>query len=89
MAASNLRFGPHATREVGMDLANMIAQLPSSERGSAKIGVFTDPNVVKLDVMKVVEESLGKEGLSYTMFDRCSVEPTDKSWEVSEGLFLF
>ena len=82
MAASNLRFGAHATREVGMDLTNMINQLPAAERSQAKIGVFTDPNVAKLDVMKVVEESLMKEGLNWVLWDACSVEPTDNSWQV-------
>lgn len=80
MAASNLRFGQGATREVGMDLKNMIAQLPASERSNAKIAVFTDPNVAKLDVMKVVEESLVREGLNWVVFDKVAVEPTDKSW---------
>lgn len=83
MAASNLRFGQGATREVGMDLKNMIAQLPAAERSGAKIGVFTDPNVAKLDVMKVVEESLVREGLNWVVWDKVAVEPTDKSWNVS------
>jgi hydroxyacid-oxoacid transhydrogenase len=86
MAAANLRFGAHATREVGMDLANMIKQLPASERSQAKIGVFTDPNVVKLNVMKVVEESLMREGLNWVVWDQCSVEPTDHSWQVGRSL---
>ncbi len=62
----------------------MISQLPASERSQAKIGVFTDPNVAKLDVMKVVEESLLKEGLNYVVWDKVSVEPTDSSWQVSD-----
>ena len=81
MAASNLRFGSHATREVGMDFANMIKQLPAAERSQAKIGVFTDPNVAKLDVMKVVEESLVREGLNFVLWDKVSVEPTESSWQ--------
>jgi hydroxyacid-oxoacid transhydrogenase len=88
MAASNLRFGQHATREVGMDFTNMIAQLPASERANAKIGVFTDPNVAKLDVMKIVEESLLKEGLNFVTYDKVAVEPTDKSWTVSPHVLL-
>jgi hydroxyacid-oxoacid transhydrogenase len=71
-----------ATREVGQDFTNMLAQLSSSERSQAKIGVFTDPNVAKLPVMKVVEESLMREGLNWVLFDKISVEPTDKSWQV-------
>lgn len=85
MAASYLRFGAHATREVGMDFANMMSQLPASERSQAKIGVFTDPNVAKLDVMKIVEESLMQEGLNFVLWDKVSVEPTDHSWQVSSA----
>ncbi|EIW70764.1 hypothetical protein TREMEDRAFT_68204 [Tremella mesenterica DSM 1558] len=81
MAASNLRFGAHVTREVGMDFSNMISQLPTVERSQAKIGVFTDPNVARLNVMKVVEDSLMREGLNWVLFDKCAVEPTDKSWQ--------
>lgn len=83
MAASNLRFGEGATSEVGMDFANMLAQLPASERANAKIGVYTDKNVAKLPVMKVVEESLMRAGLNWILFDKCSVEPTESSWNVS------
>ncbi|WVR07140.1 hypothetical protein IAU60_004181 [Kwoniella sp. DSM 27419] len=81
MAASTLRFGAGATREVGMDLSNMIRQLPTADRSQAKIGIFTDPNVVKLPVMQVVEQSLMGEGLNWVVWDKCSVEPTDKSWQ--------
>ncbi|ODN79758.1 hypothetical protein L202_03670 [Cryptococcus amylolentus CBS 6039] len=80
MAASTLRFGAHATREVGMDFANLIREMPSVDRSRAKIGVFTDPNVAKLQVMEIVEESLLREGLDFVVFDKVSVEPTDKSW---------
>jgi hydroxyacid-oxoacid transhydrogenase len=84
MAASNLRFGAHATSEVGQDLQQMIAQLPASQRSEAKIGVFTDPNVAQLPLMQVVEDSLQRAGLSYTLWDKCAVEPTDLSWQVSQ-----
>ena len=82
MAASNLRFGKGATSEVGMDFSNIFSQLPASERANAKIGVFTDKNVAKLPVMKVVEESLMKEGLHWVLWDKCAVEPTESSWRV-------
>ena len=61
----------------------MISQLPVSERSQAKIGIFTDPNVAKLNVMKVVEQSLLQEGLNFVVWDKVSVEPTDSSWQVS------
>ncbi|ADV20288.1 hydroxyacid-oxoacid transhydrogenase [Cryptococcus gattii E566] len=81
MAASNLRFGAHATSEVGMDFANLIKEMPAVDRSQAKIGVFTDPNVAKLPVMEIVEESLLREGLDFVVWDKCAVEPTDKSWQ--------
>lgn len=65
-----------------MDFTNMISQMPAAERSQAKIGVFTDPNVAKLDVMKIVEESLLQEGLNFVVWDKVSVEPTDHSWQV-------
>lgn len=83
MAASNLRFGAHATSEVGMDFANLIKEMPAVDRSQAKIGVFTDPNVAKLPVMEIVEESLLRAGLNFVVWDKCAVEPTDKSWQVS------
>jgi len=86
MASSTLRFGQGATSEVGMDFSNMIAELPASERANAKIAIFTDKTVAKLPVMRVVEESLLKEGLNWVMWDKCSVEPTDKSWQVSRAV---
>ena len=43
MAASNIRYGPGATQEIGMDLADM---------GAKHVMVVTDPNLVKLDFSK-------------------------------------
>lgn len=88
MAASNLRFGTGVTREVGMDMKNLLSQLPAQERSQAKIGVYTDPRVAQLDVMKVVEQSLMQEGLNWVVYDKVSVEPTDKSWRVRLRLVL-
>jgi hypothetical protein len=68
-----------------MDLSNMIAELPASERANAKIAIFTDKNVAKLPVMRTVEESLLREGLNWVLWDKCAVEPTDKSWQVSSS----
>lgn len=80
MAASTLRFGTGATREVGMDLVNMISRLPAAEAKNAKIAVFTDRNIAKLPVMETVARSLQDNNLEYSVFDKVSVEPTDKSW---------
>lgn len=80
MAASTLRFGTGSTREVGMDLTNLINKMPASERGNAKIAVFTDPNIATLPVMKTVEQALQKEGHKFVVFDKVAVEPTEASW---------
>jgi len=70
MAASSIRFGPGATKEVGMDLKNL---------GAKKVCVVTDANVGKLDAMKQVVEALTKEGIEFTVFDKVRVEPKDSS----------
>jgi hydroxyacid-oxoacid transhydrogenase len=70
MAASSIRFGPGCTKEVGMDFKNM---------GAQKVCVVTDANVSKLDAMKQVVEGLTKEGIEFTVYDKCRVEPKDSS----------
>ena len=70
MAASAIRFGPGCTKEVGMDLKNM---------GAYRVCVVTDGNVSKLDAMKQVIEGLTREGVEFTVYDKCRVEPKDSS----------
>lgn len=70
MAASSIRFGPGVTKEVGMDFKNM---------GSKKVIVVTDKNVKELNAMKQVVEGLQKEGIEFTVYDGCRVEPKDSS----------
>ncbi|RQM05970.1 hypothetical protein DH86_00002538 [Scytalidium sp. 3C] len=70
MAASSIRFGPGVTKEVGMDFKNM---------GAKRVCVVTDNNVKNLDAMKQVVEGLTKEGIEFTVFDNCRVEPKDSS----------
>lgn len=72
MAASNLRFGPGATREIGMDLADMDAK---------HVLVITDPLMSKMNPVSTVLESLEDEKVRYTLFDRVRVEPTDASFK--------
>ncbi|KAG8856630.1 hypothetical protein FRB91_000528 [Serendipita sp. 411] len=71
VAAANLRFGDGVAREIGMDFKNM---------GAKKIGLFTDPNLVKLYPVRTAVQALEAEGVPYEVFDRVAVEPTDKSW---------
>jgi hydroxyacid-oxoacid transhydrogenase len=70
MATSSLRFGSGATREVGADLVDM---------GATHILVFTDPSLTNLPPVATVLESLRRNHLRYTLFDRVRVEPSDES----------
>jgi hydroxyacid-oxoacid transhydrogenase len=70
MAASGIRFGFGATREVGADLVDM---------GAKRALVFTDPVLRNLAPVATVLQSLEDNGVSYTLFDRVRVEPSDES----------
>ncbi len=72
MAASNIRFGPGATAEVGMDLADM---------GARRVLLVVDPVVNELPPGEVVRDSLRREGVSFDVFDQVRVEPSDKSMQ--------
>lgn len=72
IAASSIRFGTGVTGEIGMDLA---------DRGLRRAMVVTDPNVAKLPPLARVLESLTREGVRFSLFDRVSVEPTDISMQ--------
>ncbi|MHC4085664.1 MAG: hydroxyacid-oxoacid transhydrogenase [Planctomycetota bacterium] len=70
MASSNIRYGPGATQEIGMDLVDM---------GVENVMVVTDPNLAKLDFVYAALEALDKQNIRYTLFDKVRVEPTDTS----------
>ncbi len=72
MAAASVRYGPGVTREVGMDLADW---------GARRILVVTDPNVGQLPPVAAVLESLSREKLEFSVFDRVGVEPTEASFQ--------
>ncbi|MBI3015161.1 MAG: iron-containing alcohol dehydrogenase [Candidatus Tectomicrobia bacterium] len=72
MSAANLRFGAGATREVGMDLA---------ELGVRRVMVLTDPNLKDLPPVHTVRESLRREKIDQALFDGVRVEPTDVSFK--------
>jgi len=71
LASSSIRFGPGVTREIGMDLAEMKAQ---------RAMVLTDANLKGLPPVATVLESLRDNGISFALFDRVRVEPTDLSF---------
>lgn len=70
MAASNIRFGPGCTKEVGMDFKNM---------KSKRVMIVTDNNVAKLDAMRQCIEGLDAEGIKYEVYQNARVEPKDTS----------
>lgn len=45
-----------------------------------KVGVYTDSTLVRLPPVQTVLDSLTKHGVSFTLYDRVRVEPTDKSF---------
>ncbi|CAH2050154.1 unnamed protein product, partial [Iphiclides podalirius] len=69
---STVRYGLGVTKEVGMDLANF---------GAKNVCVMTDSNIVSLSPMKAVLDSLVKNGISYSVYDKVRVEPTDSSFK--------
>lgn len=70
MAASSIRYGPGATMEVGMDLANM---------GAKKVIVVTDKTVHELIAMKQAREALDREGIQFEVFNDVKIEPKESS----------
>jgi hydroxyacid-oxoacid transhydrogenase len=71
MSVSSVRFGVGVTREVGMDL---------KDAGVRRTLVITDPIVARLGPVRTVLESLDANGVSYALYDRVRVEPTDESF---------
>ena len=71
MAVAAIRFGVGVTREVGFDLADV---------GVRRVLVLTDPNVARLPAVQTTIESLEANRLSFALYDRVRVEPTDESF---------
>jgi len=71
MAVSSVRFGPGVTREVGMDLADL---------GAKNVLVLTDAVLRNMSPVQTVLESLEKNRIAATVYDRVRVEPTDESF---------
>ncbi|MCL2615029.1 MAG: iron-containing alcohol dehydrogenase [Nocardioidaceae bacterium] len=75
-AAPALKFGRGAVREVGYDVAQLLA---AADRGSRRVLVVTDPGVAAAGHAETVRASLDSAGLTAEVFDRVRVEPTDDS----------
>jgi hydroxyacid-oxoacid transhydrogenase len=72
MSASNIRFGPGTTAEVGMDLQALDV---------SRTLVVIDPRLRDLPTGHVVFESLRASGIAFDVFDAVEVEPTDRSFQ--------
>ena len=72
LASSSIRFGRGVTREVGMDLAEMQVK---------RVMVLTDPTLANLPPVATTLESLRDNRISFALFDRVRVEPTDISFK--------
>jgi hydroxyacid-oxoacid transhydrogenase len=72
MSASNIRFGPGTTAEVGLDLKAMEV---------SRTLVVIDPKLRSLPTGEIVLASLKSAGVNFDVFDEVSVEPTDKSFQ--------
>jgi hydroxyacid-oxoacid transhydrogenase len=68
--AASVRFGAGVTREVGMDVADL---------GARRALVITDPWIVRLSPARTVLESLDANRVSFALYDRVHIEPTDRS----------
>jgi hydroxyacid-oxoacid transhydrogenase len=74
VSASNIRFGPGITREIGMDLVDL---------GAKRVMVLIDPALMGTSVGDTVETALRGSGVGYEIFDAISVEPTDRSFKAA------
>jgi len=71
MATSAIRFGAGATREAGMDFADL---------GLRRVLVLTDPWLRQMKPVATALQSLEDAGVRFTLYDRVRVEPTDASF---------
>ena len=79
MSASNIRFGPGVTREVGMDLEDL---------GARRTLVLMDPALRDLPTGLCVRESLDRANVDYDVWDEISIEPTDQSFRNAASIAI-
>jgi hydroxyacid-oxoacid transhydrogenase len=71
MAVASVRYGAGVTSEIGMDLA---------DGGLRRALIVTDPVVARLPPTQAVVDSLDASGVTWVMYDRVRVEPSEESW---------
>ena len=72
LAASAIRYGAGASREIGMDLA---------DRKIRHVMLLTDPTLADLPAVQTVRQSLEDQKITYIYYPRVRVEPTDRSFQ--------
>jgi alcohol dehydrogenase class IV len=80
---TSIRFGSGALKEIGHD---------AKELGLARVAVFSDKVVSRLEAMDTVKQALANSGVDFEVYDEVRVEPTDQSFSsgsrfASEGRF--
>jgi hydroxyacid-oxoacid transhydrogenase len=80
-AAPALKFGRGAVREIGYD----VAQLLAGADGPGRVLVVTDPGVAAAGHAETVRGALERAGLTAVVYDGVRVEPTDASLEQAIG----
>lgn len=77
-AAPGLKLGRGASREIGWDLAQLVATAGGEAR---RVLLVTDPGVAATGHPERVAEAVRASGLEVVVFDGARVEPTDASLE--------
>jgi hydroxyacid-oxoacid transhydrogenase len=71
MSASNIRFGPGVTTEIGLEL---------QDRRLSRVLLIVDPKLIDLPVGQTVTKSLRQAKVDYDLFSEIHVEPTESSF---------
>lgn len=70
MAASNIKYGPGVTREIGWDVQQLAAK---------RVMVVTDERLANGETVAITLAALEERGIDAVLFDGARVEPTDGS----------
>ena len=88
MACSNIRYGEGVTREVGMDLINLGIKNTCvftdknvlfffNIKNLSAMYLYISGQLVSLPPVKTALDSLHANGVSFSVYDNVSIEPTD------------
>ena len=72
MDTSGIKFGNGSTEEVGYEAKRLVLK---------KVLVLTDRNIENLNLFQIVQDSLGKYGVNFSIYNDVVTEPTDTSFK--------